>query len=83
MQASGVLRDCQPGCRAAVQKLQNSHGEPEPFRSATYLVRNSGAKRSATQMGIIGYARVSTDGQSVDAQVTELTAAGANRLYQE
>jgi DNA invertase Pin-like site-specific DNA recombinase len=32
---------------------------------------------------IYGYARVSTDGQSVDAQVRQLTAAGATRVYRE
>ena len=32
---------------------------------------------------IYGYARVSTDGQSVAAQVAELTAAGAAKVYRE
>jgi DNA invertase Pin-like site-specific DNA recombinase len=32
---------------------------------------------------IYGYARVSTDGQSVAAQVAELTAAGAVRVFRE
>lgn len=30
-----------------------------------------------------GYARVSTDGQSVAAQVAALTAAGAGKVFQE
>jgi DNA invertase Pin-like site-specific DNA recombinase len=35
-------------------------------------------------MGMIyGYARVSTDGQSVEAQVTALTAAGADKVFRE
>jgi DNA invertase Pin-like site-specific DNA recombinase len=34
-------------------------------------------------MAIIGYARVSTDGQSLDSQNTTLTAAGAARIYRE
>lgn len=32
---------------------------------------------------IYGYARVSTDGQSVEAQVVALTAAGAGKVFQE
>ena len=34
-------------------------------------------------MAILGYARVSTDGQTLDAQVTELKAAGATAVFQE
>ena len=32
---------------------------------------------------IYGYARVSTDGQSIDAQVRQLRAAGCNRVFRE
>jgi DNA invertase Pin-like site-specific DNA recombinase len=32
---------------------------------------------------IYGYARVSTDGQSVDAQIAALTAAGAEKVFRE
>ena len=34
-------------------------------------------------MTIFGYARVSTDGQSVDAQVKQLRAAGAEKIFRE
>ena len=34
-------------------------------------------------MTIFGYARVSTDGQSVEAQVSELRAAGAAKVFRE
>ena len=32
---------------------------------------------------IYGYARVSTDGQSVDAQVRQLTEAGCKKVFRE
>ena len=32
---------------------------------------------------IYGYAQVSTDGQSVDAQVRQLTEAGCDKVYRE
>jgi hypothetical protein len=32
---------------------------------------------------IVGYARVSTDGQTLDAQQAALTAAGAEKVYAE
>lgn len=34
-------------------------------------------------MAVIGYARVSTDGQSLDAQIAELAAAGASTIFRE
>lgn len=34
-------------------------------------------------MAILGYARVSTDGQTLHAQIQELRAAGAERVFQE
>jgi DNA invertase Pin-like site-specific DNA recombinase len=34
-------------------------------------------------MSVVGYARVSTDGQTLDAQQSALTAAGATRVYAE
>ena len=34
-------------------------------------------------MALLGYARVSTDGQSLTAQVAELRAAGCTEIFQE
>jgi len=34
-------------------------------------------------MAVLGYARVSTDGQTLDAQISELRAGGAERIFRE
>jgi DNA invertase Pin-like site-specific DNA recombinase len=46
-------------------------------------VRNSGAKRIEKTMTIIGYARVSTAEQTLDAQRELLTASGATKIFKE
>ena len=45
-------------------------------------MRNSGAK-SGAKMTVFGYARVSSDGQTLGAQVTELEGEGAERVFKE
>jgi DNA invertase Pin-like site-specific DNA recombinase len=49
--------------------------EIRPLSPCRLYVQNHGM--------IYGYARVSTDGQSVDAQVAALTAAGAEKVFRE
>jgi hypothetical protein len=49
--------------------------EIRPLSSCRLYVQNGGM--------IYGYARVSTDGQSVAAQVAALTAAGAEKVFRE
>jgi DNA invertase Pin-like site-specific DNA recombinase len=38
---------------------------------------------TANDCMIYGHARVSTDGQSVEAQIAALTAAGADKIFRE
>jgi DNA invertase Pin-like site-specific DNA recombinase len=35
------------------------------------------------EMALVGYARVSTDGQTLDTQIAELKAAGVERIFKE
>jgi DNA invertase Pin-like site-specific DNA recombinase len=53
------------------------------MKSGISLVRNSGAKSRDDQMAFLGYARVSTDGQTLDAQVADLKSAGVVTVFQE
>jgi predicted site-specific integrase-resolvase len=53
-------------------------------RYTTDLIALPLCERYVPNRGMIyGYARVSTDGQSVEAQVAALTAAGAVKVYRE
>jgi hypothetical protein len=55
-----------------VRKSRISHELSEPMISMTYVVQNIRAKRRPILMSVYGYARVSTDGQTLDAQVAHL-----------
>ena len=48
----------------------------------TYVLRNLYAKQKP-EMTIYGYARVSTQGQDLTAQIEALTSAGAATIYRE
>ena len=47
------------------------------------VLQKLSASLPPVRMTIFGYARVSTDGQSVDAQVKALRAAGAEKVFKE
>jgi DNA invertase Pin-like site-specific DNA recombinase len=53
-----------------------------PLFAGVYSVHKLGAKVEV-DVARFGYARVSSDGQSLAAQVTELKAANCERIYQE
>jgi hypothetical protein len=40
-------------------------------------------EREAVSMPVYGYARVSSDGQTLDAQIAQLKAAGAEKVFRE
>jgi hypothetical protein len=41
------------------------------------------AQKSGANVGMIGYARVSTSGQTIAAQIGQLEAAGCGAIFQE
>jgi DNA invertase Pin-like site-specific DNA recombinase len=56
--------------------------KPHPF---AVVPRDKGRVRAVAKphVTVYGYARVSTDGQSVDAQIRQLRAAGAGKVFRE
>jgi DNA invertase Pin-like site-specific DNA recombinase len=55
--------------------------QPHPFAAAASKRRAHAA--SKPRVTVYGYARVSTGGQSVDAQARQLRAAGAGKVFRE
>jgi DNA invertase Pin-like site-specific DNA recombinase len=62
--------------------MKEAMQKPHPFAAAP---TNKGRVRAVSKpyVTIYGYARVSTDGQSVDSQVRQLRAAGAGKVFRE
>jgi DNA invertase Pin-like site-specific DNA recombinase len=58
------------------------HEMVDPYLQGFMLCINE-VQKSRANMAQLGYARVSTHGQSLTAQVTELRAANCERIYQE
>src|SRR3954452_15671631 len=53
------------------------------FEFITSFILEYPTTNGAPKMATYGYARVSTDGQTVEAQVAALTAAGASKVFSE
>jgi predicted site-specific integrase-resolvase len=62
------------------QNLNLTH-KPRAIEARGEFLNEISERKDANM--IIGYARVSSDGQSVDSQITALKAAGAEKAFSE
>jgi DNA invertase Pin-like site-specific DNA recombinase len=56
---------------------------PHPFAATAPASKRRAHAASKSRVTVYGYARVSTGGQSVDAQARQLRAAGASKVFRE
>ena len=66
----------------SVQKSRFVHKFVDPYEMRLYVVHIIRAKMES-DMTVYGYVRVSTDGQSLSAQLAELKAANCAKVFQE
>ena len=90
------MADCDPETKETVQHLGDLHGDGSPelqglslcrYRERNETLGHERPKEIPLHDGgltmIVGYARVSTDGQTLDAQRATLETAGVERTYAE
>jgi hypothetical protein len=81
--ASGALGACDGPLRGKGRRKARSsalHQFPPSNQGVTIAVKYD---RNSSEKRLIGYARVSTYGQTLDAQLEQLRGAGCTKIYRE